>query len=827
MNYIGEHLWAGILGHTLILTAFVSSLLSLLAYSFGTNSKLEVAAKQWKNIGRIGFGLHSLAILSVIFLLFFIMIKRYYEYEYVWGHTSDELPFQFIFSAFWEGQEGSFLLWMFWNVMLGIFLMFSSKKFEMPVMATMALVQLFLSSMILGFYVGADDARIGSSPFTLLRDVHEAPIFNTPNYLETVKGKGLNPLLQNYWMTIHPPTLFLGFASTVVPFAYAIAGLWTREHRTWMKPALSWALFSAAILGTGILMGGAWAYEALSFGGYWAWDPVENASLVPWIIMIAGIHTGLAAKNSDHSIRSTYIFFILSFVLIVYSTFLTRSGILGETSVHAFTEMGLEWQLIGFLAVLTIWPFWMFFSRKRAIPKPEKEESAYSREFWLFVGALVLLFSSVLITFTTSIPVWNKIADGFAWLFGAGDVPNIAPPKDEVEHHNRFQLWIGVLIGILSGMTILMRYKVSDLSDNYKKFLLKHLGIALAISTVLTIPLMTLAGIYAWQYWLLVWSGLFAVASNLDYIISVLRGKFKVAAAPVAHIGFGLLMLGVVYSGVLKRPISTGFNSIEVNDLNPQSNKNVLVAKGDNIPIGEGYAVKYTRDWSQGNMHFFELKFTKKDSSGKILDEFTTTPNVIRDSLPNGKYKFQAANPNTRHYLDRDVFTLAVPNWAFDDPEKPKEEKEEWQSHKMALGDTIYTKSNYVVLKSIDAAIPSTDKYKFQEGDIPFTAILEVYKLNSDTMWTAKPIYFIRKSIVNNVPFEIEELGLSIRLAQILPEEKKMLIEVLDSKKDGSYVVVQALIFPGINLVWLGSIMMMIGLLMGMMEKLLKAKKAG
>ena len=826
MNYIGEHLWAGILGHTLILIAFASALLSLLAYSFGTNSKLEGNSRNWKIIGRIGFGMHSFSILAVIFMLFFIMIKRYYEYEYVWGHTSDDLPFKYIFSAFWEGQEGSFLLWMFWNVVLGLILMFSSKKWEMPVMATMGLVQLFLSSMILGFYIGAADARIGSNPFALLRDVHEAPIFNTPNYLQTVKGTGLNPLLQNYWMTIHPPTLFLGFASTVVPFAFAIAGLWTREHKAWMKPALAWALFSGAILGTGILMGGAWAYEALSFGGYWAWDPVENASLVPWIIMVAGIHTALAAKNSDHSIRSTYLFFIFSFVLIVYSTFLTRSGVLGETSVHAFTEMGLEWQLIGFLAVLTIWPLWMYFSRSRGIPKPEKEESAYSREFWLFVGALVLLFSSVLITFTTSIPVWNKIADGFAWLFGAGDVPNIAPPKDEIEHHNRFQLWIGVLIGVLSGVTILMRYKVSDISDNYKKFLIRHLGIALAISTVLTIPLMILAGIVAWQYWLLVWSGLFTVVSNLDYIISVLRGKFKVTAAPVAHIGFGLLMLGVVYSGVLKRPISTGFNSIEVNDLNPQSNKNVLVAKGDSIPIGEGYSVQYTRDWPQGNMQFFELKFTKKDSNGKILDQFTTTPNVIRYSLPNGKYKFRAANPNTRHYLGRDVFTLAVPNWAFDDPEKPKEKKEQWQSHKMAQGDTIYTKRHYVVFSLIANDIPKMQGYTYQEGDIPVTAVLEVHELKSNKMWEAKPLFFIRESTANNVPFEIKELGLTFRLPQILPEEKKMLVEVLDANPEGDYVVVQALIFPGINWVWLGSIMMMIGLLMGMWEKLRKSKTA-
>lgn len=428
MNYIGEHLWVGQLGHALVVLAFVMAILSALAYGFGVKAKEPELQQSWKNIGRISFWVHGASIFSVIGLLFFIMLQRYYEYEYAWGHVSDDLPFRYIFSAFWEGQEGSFLLWMFWHVVLGLVLMFTSKQWEMPVMSSLSVVQIFLTSMILGLYFGVGDARFGANPFVLLRDMHEAPIFNTENYLQSIKGTGLNPLLQNYWMTIHPPTLFLGFASTVVPFTFAIAGLWTNEHEKWIKPALRWALFSGAILGTGILMGAVWAYEALSFGGYWAWDPVENASLVPWIIMVAGIHTALTAKNSGHSIRSTYVFFLLSFVLIVYSTFLTRSGVLGETSVHAFTEMGLEWQLIIFILVMTIWPFWMFFAKSRAIPKLDKEESAYSREFWMFVGALVLLFSSVLITATTSIPVWNKIADGFSWMVGGGDVTNIAPP---------------------------------------------------------------------------------------------------------------------------------------------------------------------------------------------------------------------------------------------------------------------------------------------------------------------------------------------------------------------------------------------------------------
>jgi cytochrome c-type biogenesis protein CcmF len=709
---------------------------------------------------------------------------------------------------------------MFWNIILGFILLFTAKKWEMPVLATLAIVQAFLSSMILGFYVGAEDSRIGSNPFALLRDVHEAPIFNMPNYLQSVKGTGLNPLLQNYWMTIHPPTLFLGFASTVVPFAYAIAGLWKKEHSNWLKPATGWALFSACILGTGILMGAAWAYEALSFGGYWAWDPVENASLVPWLIMVAGIHTSLASKNSMHSIRSSYIFFLFSFILIVYSTFLTRSGVLGDTSVHAFTEMGLEWQLIIFLFALIIWPLALYFRRAKSIPKPLKEESSYSREFWLFVGALVLLFSSVLITFTTSIPVWNKIADGISWLFGGGDIKNIAPPEDEVEHHNRFQLWIAVLIGLLSGATVFMRYKIEEAKKSYKIYLLKHLGISLAASALLTAFAMWYASIVAWQYWVLVLSGMFSVICNLDYIVTVLRGNIKVAASPVSHIGFGLMMLGVVYSGVLKRPISVGFNSIEVNDLNPQSNKNVLVAKGDKINIGEGYTVEYTKDWPEGNMQFFELKFAKKDASGKIVDQFITTPNVIRDSLPSGKFKFRAANPNTKHFIQKDIFTLAVPNWAFDDPEAKEEKEEKWESYKMSQGDTIYTKGHYVIFTHIDNQIPNNGNYSYEEGDIPVTAVLEVHQLNSDKMWIAKPFFYIRESSPFNVPFEIKELGLSFRLPQILAEEKKMLVEVLDKNKEGEYVVVQALIFPGINWVWLGSIMMLIGLLMGMFQKI-------
>ncbi|MEY4031087.1 MAG: cytochrome c assembly protein, partial [Bacteroidota bacterium] len=341
---------------------------------------------------------------SVIGLIFFIMIKKYYEYQYVWTHVSDELPMQYIFAAFWEGQEGSFLLWMFWNAILGLIILSRRNQWESSVLAIFAVVQAVLSSMILGIYVGWDtfSIKLGSSPFQLLRDTMDAPIFGQADYLELIKGNGLNPLLQNYWMTIHPPTLFLGFSSTLVPFAFALAGLWVKDHQNWLKPAFPWALFSAGILGIGILMGGAWAYEALSFGGYWAWDPVENMSLVPWLILIAGIHTHLITQSTGQSLKSTYFFYLLSFALVVYSTFLTRSGILGETSVHAFTEMGLEAQLLFFLGIVIVIPFLLLLFRYKTIPSPEKEEALSSKEFW----TLLCLFLTKYVRFL-NLPIWE------------------------------------------------------------------------------------------------------------------------------------------------------------------------------------------------------------------------------------------------------------------------------------------------------------------------------------------------------------------------------------------------------------------------------------
>ena len=158
------------------------------------------------------------------------------------------------------------------------------SRWNTSLMVVLGFTQLLLSSMILGVVIY--DLKIGSSPFILLRDAISAPIFQLdPSYIPE-DGSGLNPLLQNYWMVIHPPTLFLGFAVCIVPFSYAISSLRLREYKSWIKYAKTWLIVSIIILGVGIMMGAYWAYETLNFGGYWNWDPVENAVYVLSLIHI-------------------------------------------------------------------------------------------------------------------------------------------------------------------------------------------------------------------------------------------------------------------------------------------------------------------------------------------------------------------------------------------------------------------------------------------------------------------------------------------------------------------------------------------------------------
>lgn len=802
IQFEGEHLLAGHIGQISVYTAFTFSLVAAIGFFISSFSKNSEAQKSWGQFARVAFYIHTAAIIGIIVSLYVIIQNHWFEYHYAWQHSSKALPMNYLLACFWEGQEGSFLVWMFWNSVLGIALILTLKQRQSQAMSVFSVVQVFLASMLLGLYVFG--YKIGSTPFVLLRDeMQNSPIFQRADYLSFIQdGNGLNPLLQNYWMVIHPPVLFLGFASTLVPFAFAMGGLMSRDFTGWTKAVLPWSLFSAAVLGTGIMMGGAWAYEALTFGGYWAWDPVENASLVPWLILIGGVHTTLVFNKTGRALRTTYIFYFLTFILILYSTFLTRSGILGDTSVHAFTDLGMSGQLLIYMASLTIPAIVLLAIFWKKIPTVRKDENVMSREFWIFIGSLVFLISAVQITFTTSIPVWNK-------LFGT----NWAPPAEAVSHYNSFQIPIAIVILLLASSALYLKFKNSDL-----RLFWKRMGIIAAVALPVTIIIAIVGKISGWENDVLLFAAIFGVIANFYYITIILRGKMILSGAAVAHFGFALMLLGILISSAKKDTIS--YNNMGINYgkqfTEEQVRTNMLLYKNTPVKLRE-YTVTYMGDSAAPPNYYYKVHYEIFDSiKGKLKAKFTLYPNA----QINPKMGL-IANPDTRHYLHKDLYTHVTSV-----PDKSKEEKQteqKFEEHTMQMGDTVFTSNSYVILESL-GRVTQSDKVNIEANDLAVQAELKVKTLDGNT-YEAKPIYYIREYRGYFYDDELPELGLTFRLGQIVPETHAIVLSIGEKEPEKDFIVMTAIVFPFINLLWLGALITITGFLISMVRIWQKRKK--
>ncbi|MBL0102738.1 MAG: cytochrome c biogenesis protein CcsA [Bacteroidetes bacterium] len=632
-NYIGEHLFWGKIGNLLVILAGTAALLSTISYYFA----LRKNDSAWKKLARQAFAIETFSVLGIFGILFYLIFNQRFEYFYVWEHSNSVMPLRYILSCFWEGQEGSFLLWMFWHCVLGWILIATSKEWENGVMFVISLVQVFLASMIFGIVIFGH--KIGSNPFILLRehpDFANLPFIKMPDYLSKIKdGRGLNPLLQNYWMTIHPPTLFLGFASTVVPFAFAIAALIQKKYTEWIKPALPWTVFGVMILGTGILMGAAWAYESLSFGGFWAWDPVENASLVPWMTMVGLLHVMLIYRYRTRSLMSTYILDIATFFLILYSTFLTRSGILGGSSVHAFTDLGMSGHLLIYMLFFLVLSIVLLVINRKALKEHTEEEHVSSREFWMFIGMLVLVIGSLQITFTTSIPVFNK-------LFGS----KLAPPADPIDHYNQWQVPIAILVSLLLAIGQYFKYKKSDSKELWKK-----LSLSLIIAAVITGLSAFYLGSYRVHYYFLFFASVFAFVANFDYFIRTLKGKFENSGPSIAHAGIALILLGALISNSKKEVISRNLKNIDLGKDMPNKENIMIEQQTDTLPMGS-YFVSYTKREQKGVNVYFDIDYYKQNPSTGKRTGFPSQPLVqLNERMGN------VAEPATKHFLTQDIYT--------------------------------------------------------------------------------------------------------------------------------------------------------------------------
>ncbi len=786
----GEHLFLGNLGHTAVVLSLVTSILATLAYFFSERNPLD---QSWAKIAKWTFHLHSLAVITIVVSLFKIIYSHYFEYHYAWQHSSTDLPVHYIISCFWEGQEGSFLLWIFWQMVIGQILLRTAKTWLNPVMVVVMLSQIALTSMLLGVKIFG--YKLGSSPFELLRNVmSQAPIFKMPDYLTKVlDGNGLNPLLQNYWMVIHPPTLFFGFATTVVPFAYAIAGLWRKDFSQWLKPALPWALVSVMVLGTGIVMGGFWAYESLSFGGYWAWDPVENASLVPWLILIAGVHVMMIHKATGNSYIVMISLIILTFLMVLYATFLTRSGILGNSSVHSFTDLGMSGQLLVFLLLFVILSIAMIVWRWKLLPRSAKDDDMYTREFWMFIGSLVLFISAFQVILTTSIPVFNK-------LFGA----NMAPPADPISHYNKWQMPLAIIIGILTAVAHLLKYKRNA------KTALKKMGIYALISLIIAILLYFVFRLTNFVYIGLLLAGVYAILTNFMLLLPHLRGKIKLAGASVAHMGFGILLIGVLVSSANKKVISINETGKAINpEFNNKENvENIYLERGKPNKMGD-YIITYVKDSQNWVNTYYQVNYKKMDAEGKPEYEFNLYPN----GQINPKFGL-VANPDTKHFLGHDVFTYvsSVP------ANKTNAKYINEQEHKIKPGDTLFMSNAMIVLDRVKSNKKADEIIDPKNLQVLLGAELKVITL--DSTYIAMPMFGVQNNESICIDAYIKEVNLKFKFSGVNPQTGQITIVTSEKDLSGDFIIMKAIEFPMINFVWAGTIIMIIGFMIAIIKRI-------
>ena len=807
-NYLDEHLFPGQIGYFLTILSLVASLVATYSFARAFFSKEISLQAQWEKLAKITFIIESVSVFSCFVVLFYIISNHLFEYKYAYTHSDKNLPYQYLLSCFWEGQEGSFLLWSFWHCVLGLVLLATKKKWGSSfagVMMILNFVQFCLATMIVGLYIF--EMKLGSSPFSLLREEMSWPILSRPDYLHLIKdGTGLNTLLQNYWMVIHPPILFLGFASTTIPFAFAVTGLIKKKH-DWMDNCLPWATFSAGILGLGIMMGAAWAYESLTFGGYWAWDPVENASLVPWLTLVSAIHACIIYRKTGSSLKLTYLFFGISFLLVLYSTFLTRSGILGDTSVHAFTDLGMNAQLLSFLLIFVIPYFALFFIRLKHMAEPLKEEAIDSREFWMLIGSLILFLSAVVIISITSIPVFNK-------LFGT----KIAPPEDVAFAHNQVQVFVAIIIGLLTALGQFLKYKGTT-----KAFLVEKLKWPLLVTIIITAIVYIFVGVafkekgigFEGAIYVAMFASIYAIVANIFFWMTMQKAKLKSAGSSIGHIGFGMVLLGILISSSNKTVLS--WNTTGISPLRMESKKNPAGNPRENITLFEGIAtdmgkfmVTYVRDtFDVLDKRFFELQFKEKKTS----ETFFLYPDVLKNNK--GMEGF-SANPSSKHYWNKDIFVYVT---SFQD--NSKEDTTSFRPHQITVGDSIFYSNGYIKLEKV-LVNPNANRPAGTNELILQLAITSKEGLK----YTASPgIVLEGMNLQSNVD-TVKAQNLVLSFNKVIDQQKGTLeIGVKESAALTNLITLKAYEFPFINLLWLGVIIMTFGFGVATWSRVVKLKE--
>ncbi len=387
-------------------------------------------------------------------ILWFLLFQRDYTVAYIAKNSSNDLPAMYTLTAFWSSLEGSHTLWTLLLAVFSAIAVWTSSRDNEHIMPWVNMsLQGVLTWM---FYMAISH----SDPFIRMFP----PV---PN------GQGMNALLQNPYMAIHPPTLFTGYTTLAIPYAYAVAALCYGDvTEGWLRAARRWALISWTFLSAGVWLGGRWAYVELGWAGYWAWDPVENSSFIPWLMATALLHSLLVQEKLGHLKRLSIVLAVVAFFMSFFGTFLTRSGIV--SSVHSFAESPIGPNYLTFLAVLMILFSALYAWRADAILPAEVDKAwGISKETMLIVMQFLVITFAAIVVIGTLFPIISEAV--------TGQRTSIQAP-----YFNAFAPWIGLGMIVLIGIGNVMRYQTAEI-PNFKKMMIVTLIAALPIAAILII----------------------------------------------------------------------------------------------------------------------------------------------------------------------------------------------------------------------------------------------------------------------------------------------------------------------------------------------------
>jgi len=513
---------------------------------------------------RAVYSIFLLVTISCLVLLC-ALFTRNFNVEYVAQYSNRSLSWFYTAAAFWAGQAGSLLLWAWLLALFAMLVIVQNRKSQpvlLPFVMTVMSVALFFFLYLLVFK---------TNPFITLSFTPE-------------DGRGLNPLLQNPEMIFHPPSLYIGFVGFTVPFAFALAAMMSKQlDNLWVKSIRRWTLLSWLFLTIGNILGMQWAYVELGWGGYWAWDPVENSSLLPWLTSTAFVHTIIAQERKGVLKKWNLSLIILTFALTIFGTFVTRSGLI--SSVHAFGVSDLGPLFLGFLALILIVSFTLLYRRAPLLNSASTIAGWTSRESSFLLNNLLF----IAITFGVFL---GTIMPSLSEAFTNNKI------TVSVDFFDRLAVPIGLAIALLIGICTLLSWNATS----FRK-IIKNFTIPVSV-TVVVLIIFLISGSRHFLALVAISIIVFSITSTImEYILGVrtrrrmekgslltalfnlLRNNKRRYGAFIVHLGVLLLILGITGSSVFSNDTT------------------VTVERGDTIPVGD-YELRYLGITASHDKHY-------------------------------------------------------------------------------------------------------------------------------------------------------------------------------------------------------------------------------